>query len=127
MSEDIKRLYRSRRDRWIFGVCGGIGEYFNLDPVLIRVLFVIFTLIFGSGILLYLLMWLLKIVWAQAEGSRAETPTVPAQTHANMDWFALCSLRAWSAVRQASSRPVRHEPRSMPLRGRPVSGSTLRL
>lgn len=59
MSESVKRLYRSRSDRWLFGVCGGFGEYFDLDPILIRVLFVIFTLIFGSGILLYLLMWLI--------------------------------------------------------------------
>ena len=67
MSEDVKRLYRSRSDRWIFGVCGGFGEYFNLDPILIRVLFVIFTLVFGSGILIYLLMWL--IIPQEPEGT----------------------------------------------------------
>jgi len=32
-----RRLYRSRSNRWIAGVCGGIGEYFNIDPVIIRV------------------------------------------------------------------------------------------
>lgn len=59
MSEDVKRLYRSRSDRWLFGVCGGIADYFSVDPILVRVLFVIFTLIFGSGILLYLILWLI--------------------------------------------------------------------
>jgi phage shock protein C len=59
MSEDVKRLYRSRSDRWLFGVCGGIADYFSVDPTLVRVLFVIFTLIFGSGILLYLILWLI--------------------------------------------------------------------
>jgi len=36
-----KRLYRSRSNRWIAGVCGGIGEYFNIDPIIIRILAVV--------------------------------------------------------------------------------------
>ena len=67
MTEDIKRLYRSRSDRWLFGVCGGIGDYFGLDPILIRVLFVIFSLMFGSGVLLYIIMWL--IIPQEPEGT----------------------------------------------------------
>lgn len=59
MSEDVKRLYRSESDRWLFGVCGGIAEYFNLDPNLIRILFIIFALAFGGGILLYIILWLI--------------------------------------------------------------------
>lgn len=51
---DYKKLYRSRIDRKICGVCGGIGEYFNIDPTLIRVLFVIFGLT-GSGVLAYII------------------------------------------------------------------------
>jgi phage shock protein C len=51
-----RRLYRSRRDRKLFGVAGGFAEYFNLDPALFRILFVgavIFTGIF-PGILFYI-------------------------------------------------------------------------
>lgn len=59
MSEDVKRLYRSESDRWLLGVCGGIAEYFNLDPNLIRILFIIFALAFGGGILLYIILWLI--------------------------------------------------------------------
>ena len=56
MSEEVKRLYRSQRERWLFGVCGGIGEYFDLDPTLVRVIFVVLALIFGGGFLVYLLL-----------------------------------------------------------------------
>lgn len=50
-----RRLYRSRNERMIGGVCGGLGEYFNIDPTLIRLLFVVFALTGGSGVLAYLI------------------------------------------------------------------------
>jgi phage shock protein PspC (stress-responsive transcriptional regulator) len=53
-----KRLYRSRNDRTVAGVCAGIAEYFGWDPTLVRVAWVVLTLLGGSGILLYLIMWL---------------------------------------------------------------------
>lgn len=53
-----KKLYRSRTDRWIGGVCGGIGEYFDIDPLLIRLAFIVALLIWGAGILIYLIMWI---------------------------------------------------------------------
>ena len=59
MSEATKKLYRSRTERWFAGVCGGLGTYFGIDPTLVRVLFVIFALTFGSGLLIYLILWLL--------------------------------------------------------------------
>lgn len=49
-----KRLYRSRENRMLCGVCGGIAEYFNIDPTLIRLLFVLFGLS-GGGILAYII------------------------------------------------------------------------
>jgi len=55
-----KRLYRSRNDRVIAGVCAGLGHYFNLDPVLIRVLAVIVGFMsFGTLVLLYLVLALI--------------------------------------------------------------------
>jgi phage shock protein PspC (stress-responsive transcriptional regulator)/uncharacterized integral membrane protein len=53
------RLYRSTTDRAIGGVCGGLGAYLAIDPVLIRLFFVLLTLAGGSGVLIYLLLWLL--------------------------------------------------------------------
>mgnify|MGYP001033642837 CR=1 FL=1 len=51
-----KKLYRSRKDKIIGGVCGGLGKYFDIDPVLIRVLFVFLTFFHGSGLILYLIL-----------------------------------------------------------------------
>ena len=49
-----KKLYRSRTSKMLCGVCGGIGEYFNIDPTLIRLLFVLFGCT-GGGILAYII------------------------------------------------------------------------
>ncbi len=49
-------LYRSRTDRWIAGVCGGLGAYFNVDSNAIRLAFVLLALWQGFGVLVYLLM-----------------------------------------------------------------------
>ena len=48
-----KRLYRSRTSRMLCGVCGGIGEYFNIDPTLVRLGFVLLVFWWGAGILAY--------------------------------------------------------------------------
>jgi phage shock protein C len=52
------RLYRSRTNRKVAGVCGGLAQYFNTDATLIRVLFVVLALLGGPGIVIYLLMWI---------------------------------------------------------------------
>lgn len=56
-----KRLYRSEKNKVIAGVCGGIGEYFDVDPVWIRLAWVLLTLLtaFFGGILAYLIAWLI--------------------------------------------------------------------
>ncbi|MCK5085252.1 PspC domain-containing protein [Candidatus Parcubacteria bacterium] len=54
-----KRLYRSRTDRVLFGVCGGLGKYFGIDPVIFRILFVLFFFIDGAGLIAYLIMILI--------------------------------------------------------------------
>ncbi|OIP13863.1 MAG: PspC domain-containing protein [Caldisericum sp. CG2_30_36_11] len=59
LKEESKRLYRSRKDRVLFGVCGGIAEYFNIDPTIVRLVWVIMTLIYGVGILLYIILTLI--------------------------------------------------------------------
>ena len=50
-----KRLYRSESNKKIAGVCGGIGEYFDVDPTLIRVAWIIFAILGGSGLLAYII------------------------------------------------------------------------
>lgn len=51
-----KRLYKSSRNKKICGVCGGIAEYLNIDPTVIRLITAIIGLAWGSGILLYIIM-----------------------------------------------------------------------
>lgn len=52
-----QRLTRSTTNSMIGGVCGGIAETYNLDPTLVRIVFVVATLLGFSGILLYLILW----------------------------------------------------------------------
>lgn len=54
-----KRLFRSKDQKVIAGIAGGIGEYFDIDPILVRFLFVAATLFAGSSIFLYLIMWII--------------------------------------------------------------------
>ena len=54
-----RKLYRSETQRMVAGVCGGLAEYFNIDARVMRVLFLILAVFGGSGIVIYLVMWIL--------------------------------------------------------------------
>ena len=56
--ESPKKLYRSKK-KILAGVCGGIAEYLNMDPTIIRVIWVVLSLAYGVGILAYIVCWLL--------------------------------------------------------------------
>jgi phage shock protein PspC (stress-responsive transcriptional regulator) len=59
MNSEVKKLYRSNGDRKIAGICVGLGEYFDIDPLVFRLLF-LFSLFFGGlGALAYLVMWIM--------------------------------------------------------------------
>lgn len=57
--ETTKRLYRSRTEKMIAGVCGGLANYYGIDPTIVRLAFVVIGLAVGSGILAYLILWLI--------------------------------------------------------------------
>ncbi|MDX1902176.1 MAG: PspC domain-containing protein [Gammaproteobacteria bacterium] len=62
MMNDISKpnkLYRSRTERMIAGVCGGLAEHFQIDPTWIRLLFVLFFFLGGSALLIYFIMWII--------------------------------------------------------------------
>lgn len=63
MSSDVKRLYRSKKERVLGGVCGGLGKYFHIDPIVVRIIFIVlaflFILPFPWMVVIYLLMWLI--------------------------------------------------------------------
>ncbi|MFH0763973.1 MAG: PspC domain-containing protein [Candidatus Omnitrophota bacterium] len=56
----MKKLYLSDSNKKIGGVCGGLGEYFDIDPTLVRVAFIFVTLLsFGLGVVAYILTWMI--------------------------------------------------------------------
>jgi phage shock protein C len=57
--EEPRKLYRSRNQRMLAGVCGGLAEYFNVDATLIRVLFLVLAVFGGTGLVIYVVMWLI--------------------------------------------------------------------
>jgi len=52
----VKKLYRNRTDRKIWGVCGGVANYFSIDPTIVRILAIISLFFSGVGIIIYLIM-----------------------------------------------------------------------
>lgn len=54
-----KKFYLSNTDRKIGGVCGGLAEYFNIDPLLVRIAFIVLVLGVGTGLWAYIILWLL--------------------------------------------------------------------
>jgi phage shock protein C len=59
---ETKRLFRSRRDKMIGGVCGGLASYFVMDPTVVRLIFVLLALFGGPGLILYIILWIITPV-----------------------------------------------------------------
>jgi phage shock protein C len=80
----MKRLYRSRKNRMLGGVCGGIAEYFDIDPVIVRLLAVALFFVGGSAVLAYIIALIIipyePFETAAGSGKEAPAPasTVPA-------------------------------------------------
>ena len=55
-----QKLLRSRSDRWVAGICGGIGDYFDVDPALVRLVYMLLTFFSAGfpGVMIYLVLWL---------------------------------------------------------------------
>ena len=78
----MKKLYRSRRNRMIGGVCGGIAEYFNIDPVIVRIIAVAFFFMGGSALLAYVIGLIVipnePFEQAAAEKQQQSQPAAPS-------------------------------------------------
>jgi phage shock protein PspC (stress-responsive transcriptional regulator) len=78
-----KRLYRSRKEKMFGGVAGGLAEYFDVDPVLMRVVFVALAFVEGMGILAYIILWIVvpqkpDYSWLTSTPSPSGSPSEPA-------------------------------------------------
>ncbi|HXL04308.1 MAG: PspC domain-containing protein [Firmicutes bacterium] len=56
---NVKRLYRSRYEKKLGGVCAGLARYFEIDVSLVRLIWILLTVFYGAGILAYLLAWII--------------------------------------------------------------------
>jgi phage shock protein C len=56
-ARNMKRLYRDVGHKKIAGVCAGLGTYFNVDPTIVRIIFLLITVFWGFGIIAYLIFW----------------------------------------------------------------------
>jgi phage shock protein C len=85
MASDItpRRLQRGRRDRVVFGVCSGLGDYFSVDPVIVRLAFVLFTLAGGAGILAYIVLAIVLPEEAATPGADFTRPSIDAPRDAD--------------------------------------------
>lgn len=84
-----RRLRRNKIDGILGGVCAGIGDYFDIDPIIARILFVISVMIFGLPLFVYFILWIFipsdkrapyRREYRQARRAKRENPTRPAQT-----------------------------------------------
>ena len=76
-----KRLYRDASDKMVGGVCSGLANFFGIDPTVVRLAFVLLTLLGGHGVLIYLVLWLIVPLAPQAAAESVVdvTPTPPAE------------------------------------------------
>ncbi|MFN8634592.1 MAG: PspC domain-containing protein [Chloroflexota bacterium] len=106
------RLYRSRSHKMLAGVCGGLGEYFDVDPVLIRLLFVVTAFISGAGILAYLILWIVVPFEGEEglkfDGLKRDFDDLSGRVRSYVDWPspARPAGPAGSARRPAGAPPA---------------------
>jgi len=96
-----KKLYRSRTDSMLGGVCGGLAEYFDIDPVLARLLFVLFAAVGGAGVPVYIVLWLIV-----PEGPESSTKPWQERVRDGADEIADRARKLGSDVRQSSDKPA---------------------
>lgn len=82
----MKKLYRSRTDKMLGGVCGGVAAYFDIDPVLVRLLWVLALIMGGTGGLAYIIAWIIipeepAGVAVAGTGPYPASSPVPERTH----------------------------------------------
>lgn len=91
-----KRLFRSRENKMVAGVCGGLGEYFEIDPTIVRLLFALLVLANGMGVLAYVAMWIIV-----PEEGETTAPASAETAKAGADQMARKAQEVGAGVKQA--------------------------
>jgi len=101
MDNQFRKLYRSKKDRIIGGVGGGLAQYFNLDPIIVRIIFILLAIADGAGILIYIILWIFvpeepgeavqidreKKIEEFAEGVKNEFKSWAGEIKSNKSWW----------------------------------------
>lgn len=94
-----KRLYRSRTNRMWAGVAGGLGDYLNVDPTVIRLAFVMLGLLaFGTGLILYLILWVILPEEGRVYTSGIESSAAASAGTTNGGWVVGAALIIMGAL-----------------------------
>jgi phage shock protein C len=112
-----KRFYRSRTEKVFAGVCGGLGEYFNIDPILVRLIFLVLIIAAGGGFLAYIILWII-------------TPEKPIditqfQNSSTMDNKQTSNEEPQGSQDKSKNDPFRYPPRRHKERGNLIGGLVL--
>lgn len=81
-----KRLYRSRNEKVIGGICGGLGEYFNIDPTIVRLIAVLLFFAHGVGAMAYLIAWIIIPVRPYGAEKTESTKSEPVN-YQHSSWY----------------------------------------
>ena len=91
-----KKLYKSRKNKMISGVCGGIADYFGIDATVVRLVFAALAILKGAGVILYLLAWILIPSLPGSELDSSSEDDIDNLKSANVDDSAKGKKRAHS-------------------------------
>jgi phage shock protein C len=129
-----QRLTRSRTEVIFAGVCGGLGEYFGIDPVIIRLIFVLVTLTTGIGLLVYPVLWIAMpkaqaSSWSAQPGAPRAINTTEAQSYvmqdaAQREQVASGAARSAAPPRYADAPPPPSAYNFDPITGQPLRQGT---
>ncbi|MDD5750880.1 MAG: PspC domain-containing protein [Candidatus Pacebacteria bacterium] len=122
MNQSIRKLYRSRHERIIAGVAGGLSEYFSVDPVLIRIIFVALALVHGLGILIYIVFML--IIPNEEGGDVAEKIASFSTGFKKGEEKLAGKIKEWAKKAEADKKPAQAADKDAPAdKESPVSGA----
>ncbi len=91
-TESLKRLYKSRRNKMIDGICGGLAEYFDIDPTIVRILMVLSTLLGGAGFILYIVGMIIMPVNPEHQNFSQPFTQPPPRADKHRFWAVLLIL-----------------------------------
>lgn len=102
--ENERRLYRSRFDSVLGGVSGGLGKYFSIDPLIIRILFLVFAFFIGGGVIAYIILWIaMPLEPDYFSGKYGRQAMGDADSRADYDATAEAENQSFSPINQPRS------------------------